>query len=717
MRMINPSESAEKAYLESVKRKLADALEELGGRVRRYAQEIQEQKAYLWEHKADMDHVEKVSARQSAHQMVLSGEMAQAARNRLGKLLPSPYFGRFDFRCEGDQTPPTPVYVGLHAFSDEKAGEHLIFDWRAPIATMFYDYETGAARYESPAGPVVGEILLKRQFRIREGRMFFMLESGISILDDVLQEELSRNSDERMKTIVATIQRDQNAIIRNEAAKVLIIQGVAGSGKTSIALHRIAFLLYRHRDRLTSQDILILSPNKVFADFISNVLPELGEEQIGELGMEELARELVEGKYPFQTFIEQSALLHETRDQGMGRRIEAKASLAFLHQVEAYGAQVEQARFSPVDVEIGGRLVPAGVIAEAFRQRRGRPVTERLRWAAEMVEHRLWVEYRHEVKAKERDRIRASVKKMYRNAALRTLYREFFTWLGRPELFKTARNGALEYADVFPLIYLKLLLDGEPVRRRQVKHLLIDEMQDYTPVQYAVIARLFPCEKTILGDVNQSVNPFSASSAETISQVFRQAEVVKLCKSYRSSYEITQFAQGISPNADLVPVERHGEAPLVLAFQNLQSERDYIGQAIAGFAERSYRTLGIICKTDRQAEQLHRDLQATTPGVHRLTAGSTTFRQGAVICTAHLAKGLEFDQVLVPQATADHYATALDRNLLYVACTRAMHRLIVTHADQRTRFIPEHLFRRKDLPEGSMDAKGILPCQKSTEAA
>jgi DNA helicase-2/ATP-dependent DNA helicase PcrA len=715
--MINPTESAEKAYLETVKQKLAGALEDLGGRVRRYAQEIQEQKAYLWEHKADMDHVEKVSARQSAHQTVLSGEMVQAARNRLGKLIQSPYFGRFDFRREGSAPLPISVYVGLHAFSDEKDGKHLIFDWRAPIATMFYDHETGAARYESPAGPIAGKILLKRQFRIRDGRMDFMLESGISILDDVLQEELSRTSDERMKTIVATIQRDQNAIIRNEVAKVLIIQGVAGSGKTSIALHRIAFLLYRYRERLTSQDILILSPNKIFADFISNVLPELGEEQIGELGMEELARELLEGKYPFQTFIEQSALLLETRDQDMGRRIEAKASLAFFHQLEAYAAQVEQARFSPVDVEIDGRLVPAEFIAEAFRQRRGRPVTERLRWATEMVEHRLWVEYRHEVKAKERAQIRASVKKMYRNAAQRTLYREFFTWLGRPELFKTARNGALEYADVFPLIYLKLCLEGAPMRRRQVKHLLIDEMQDYTPVQYAVIARLFPCEKTILGDVNQSVNPFSASSAETISQVFRQAEVVKLCKSYRSSYEITLFAQGISPDADLIPIERHGEAPLVLAFESPQVERAYIGQAIADYAERGYRTMGIICKTDRQAEQLHRNLQATAPGVHRLTAGSMTFRQGMVVCTAHLAKGLEFDQVLVPQTTEDHYATALDRNLLYVACTRAMHRLIVTHVGTRTRFIPEPLSRRKDPPEGPMEAKETLPRQKSTEAA
>src|SRR5688500_7367869 len=186
---------------------------------------------------------------------------------------------------------------------------------------MFYDFELGPASYETPSGRITGVISLKRQYRIRDGRMEFMIENDVNIHDEVLQKELSKTADDRMKTIVATIQRDQNAVIRNESSPVLIIQGVAGSGKTSIALHRIAFLLYRFRESMTAKDILIISPNKVFADYISNVLPELGEEHIPEMEMDELAQDLLENKFHFQTFFQQVSFLLETHDNGYVERI------------------------------------------------------------------------------------------------------------------------------------------------------------------------------------------------------------------------------------------------------------------------------------------------------------------------------------------------------------------------------------------------------------
>ncbi|HHO48399.1 MAG TPA: hypothetical protein ENN06_08105 [Desulfobacteraceae bacterium] len=247
--MINTTETMERAHLEKVRIKLRATMVQIDSRLRDQAAEIREQKNYLWEQRAEMDHVEKISTRQSIEQTVLAGENVLARKKRLRQLLLSPYFGRFDFIRDG-QAQPIAVYVGIHTFFDEEQKKHLIYDWRAPIATMFYDYETGEARYESPSGVISGRIELKRQFRIRDGRMEFMLESSLNILDDVLQEELSRAADDRMKNIVATIQRDQNAIIRNEDAHALIIQGVAGSGKTSIALHRIAFLLYRCQGHL-----------------------------------------------------------------------------------------------------------------------------------------------------------------------------------------------------------------------------------------------------------------------------------------------------------------------------------------------------------------------------------------------------------------------------------------------------------------------------------
>lgn len=684
--MQHSTESDEKAYLEQVKHKLNEALERIDGRVRRYATDIKEQKTYLTEHRAAMDHVEKVSARDSVQQAMRTAETVVATRRRIQKLIRSPYFGRIDFRRHGEGD-PLPVYVGTHAFSDEAAKEHLVFDWRAPVSTMFYDYELGEAHYESPAGRVSGEITLKRQYRIRDGHMEFMLEGGLSIMDDILQQELSRTSDDRMKNIVATIQRDQNAIIRNEDAKVLVIQGVAGSGKTSIALHRIAFLLYRFRESLTSKDILIISPNKVFSDFISNVLPELGEEQIAELEMETLARELLDHKYTFQTALEQSTALIENGDDALRRRIGEKSSVEFLRKLDEYAAHVLNSRFRAGDVRIGGHLVPADFIQRMFKKRQDMPLAGQLRWVAECVEHELNVRRHYEITTAERAGLKSQIKKFSRDPALRTLYREFFKWLGKPELFKPGRNSSLEYADVFPMIYLGIKLKGLAGRDHGIKHLVIDEMQDYAPVQYAVIAKLFRCDKTILGDENQAVNAFTSSTSEMISSVFRHAECVRLCKSYRSSCEITRFALGISPNSELVAIERHGPRPVVSACGDGMEETRRIRQAIEEFRKGGQHTMGIICKTQKQAEQLHKAVCEDISDVHLLTARSAAFVQGVVVCSVHLSKGLEFDEVVVSNASDSNYSTDLDWNLLYVACTRAMHNLLVTHAGARTRFI------------------------------
>jgi DNA helicase II / ATP-dependent DNA helicase PcrA len=679
-------ESAERNRLEQVRQKLFLAVARVDAALRDHAARIQEQKTYLWEHRADMDHVEKIATRQFVEQRSRAGEHDLARKNRLLKLLLAPYFGRFDFIREG-QAQPLPIYVGIHAFFDEESEKNLIYDWRAPIATMFYDYETGPARYRAPSGEIAGRISLKRQFRIRDGRLEFMLETTVNILDDVLQEELSRAADDRMKNIVATIQRDQNAIIRNEDAHELIIQGVAGSGKTSIALHRIAFLLYRFKDTLTSRDILIISPNQVFADYISNVLPELGEENIAETRMETLAAELLEHKFRFQTFFEQAARLLEKNDEELQHRIQAKASLEFLKKLDEYAVHLEQTSIQAEELQVNRHPVPAGFIEECFRKHRAVPAAARVRRVAGDIEHRLGIHEHYELTPGEKKELRVALGKMLKSATLRAAYKDFFVWLGQPDLFKPAKGGVLEYSDVFPLIYLKIRLEGLKPVRSEVKHLLIDEMQDYTPVQYAVLAKLFPCRKTILGDAGQSVNPFSSSTAEQISRVFRRAECVKLCKSYRSTWEITRFAQRISPNPDLVAIERHGEEPKVLGFKSRGEEVARIRQLIAEFAASGHRTLGIICKTQGQAENLHQAIADEGPGVHLLTSQSTGFAKGVVICTVHLAKGLEFDQVIVPEATEGNYATGMDRNLLYIACTRAMHRLTLTFAGRRTRFV------------------------------
>jgi DNA helicase-2/ATP-dependent DNA helicase PcrA len=245
-------------------------------------------------------------------------------------------------------------------------------------------------------------------------------------------------------------------------------------------------------------------------------------------------------------------------------------------------------------------------------------------------------------------------------------------------------SNVLEYTDVFPLIYCKIRLVGMR-QYQEVKHLVVDEMQDYTPIQYAVLARLFPCKKTILGDASQTVNPHSASTAGEIHRVFPQADVVMLFKSYRSTCEITRFTQGISANPDLVAVERHGPEPEVKGYQRSVEEEEEIVQLVTRFRSSGYQSMAIICKTPSQAKSMSKILHA--PDVYLLTEESTSFRRGVVITTVPLAKGLEFDEVVVPFASADHYQTDLDKSLLYIACTRALHQLTLTFTKERSRFL------------------------------
>jgi DNA helicase-2/ATP-dependent DNA helicase PcrA len=680
---MNVTEQEERAYLEEIKEKLTLAIKRGDEAVKQFSSELRQTKQYIHEHQSSMDDADMVAADQSINRMAFTGEAAVARKRKLLKLGQSPYFGRLDFTPQGKAK--TPVYIGVYSFLDEQARQNLIYDWRAPISSLFYDYELGDAAYDTPSGTIQGLIDRKRQYKIRDGQLEFMLENDVNIHDDVLQRELAKSSDDKMKNIVATIQRDQNAVIRNETASVMVIQGVAGSGKTSIALHRIAFLLYRYRDSISAKDILIISPNKVFADYISNVLPELGEEHIPELGMDELAADLLTNQYTFQTFFEQVAALLENPDPAFIERIQFKSSGEFLRQLNQYLLHVENNYVTGSELRLGRLLVPLPFIQERFKAYHRVPLLKRFPLVTQDVRTYVRDATQRKLTGQEKSIIGEAIPRMFRFHQVLDLYQDFYRWLGRPELFRyDPQRRHLEYADVFAFLYLRLRLEGLSAYEH-VKHLVVDEMQDYTPVQYAVLARLFACRKTILGDVSQTVNPYSASSAETIERVFPQAEIVKLNRSYRSTVEITNFAQRLVPNPDLIALERHGPAPAVTRFESQEAERQAIQALVAAFGSGGHQSLGIICKTLRQATELHQALQALS--VQLLTAESTTFKEGIIITTAHLAKGLEFDEVIVPFADARTYKTEVDKGMLYIACTRAMHQLTLTYTQVITPFL------------------------------
>ncbi|MDX8140486.1 MULTISPECIES: HelD family protein [Lentzea] len=660
-------------------------LDLLNNSIDKSARTIKDQKEHMWAYWRDMDSAEKAGFRTEINMSVLQGEHAVLRRQRIERLLESPYFGRVDFRRVEDAT-TRAYYIGVHNLSAPDTQDVVVHDWRAPVSSLYYDFESGDASFAAPKGIVHGEITGKRQYKIQGGRLEYMFESALNIGDDVLQRELGRSADDKMKNIVATIQREQNAVIRNETANVLILQGVAGSGKTSIALHRVAFLLYRFKDTLSSDNVMILSPNRVFGDYIANVLPELGEEQVKEIHFDKIAERFLAKVTAYETFSEQVVKLLDHADEASAERMRYKATPEFVARLDAWITSRTDEEFEAADIELKGTRLTAEWVADMFHESPGLPVFTRLDRVANSAVHLL----KHKVvdkggkwAAADTANIRKQVGSMFPYKDAYAVYKAFYDDADRKGLFKPLGRKRIEYADVFPLIYT-MIRTARQDTYGHIRHLLIDEMQDYMPVQYAVVRELFSCKMTILGDANQSVNPFSSSSLPTIRSMFPEADCLELCKSYRSTTEITEFAQKISRNDKLVPIERHGPPPQVIACADQAAQ---ILKLINEHESSDHRSLGIICKTVDQAEKLYGALSEDGVELTFIDYDSTAFAGGIIITSAHIAKGLEFDEVIVPGVDDTNYATEMDKCMLYIACTRAMHHLHLTHEGSASRFL------------------------------
>ncbi|WP_072815697.1 HelD family protein [Rhodococcus zopfii] len=673
-------EAHERRYLTEVRQRLNLELERLTDSIDKSTQTIQERKEHLWENRRDMDFAEKADFRTAVDISVALGQRAMVTRERLRRLLDSPYFGRVDFYARGD-VGTRPYYIGVHNFMVPETQEILIHDWRAPVSGLYYDFETGAAFFDAPAGAVEGEITGKRQYKIQRGHLEYMFDSSLNIGDDVLQRELGRSTDTKMKNIVATIQREQNAVIRNETAQVLILQGVAGSGKTSIALHRVAFLLYRFKDSISSDNVMILSPNKVFGDYIANVLPELGEEQIAEIDFGTIAARFLAKVTDFETFSDQVTALLDGVDDAATERMRYKATPAFVADLDEWIASRTREDFTPAEVSRKYRRLPAEWVAGIFDELPTLPIFARLDRVANMAVHQLKQTVREgggTWTAADATSVRKQVRAMFAYKDAFAMYTAFYRDPARRKMFTPLGRRKIEYADVFPLIYTMIGTDHQDYYGH-IRHLIVDEMQDYTPIQYAVLRTLFPCKMTILGDANQSVNPFSSSSLPIIRSIFPEADCLELCKSYRSTGEITEFAQNISRNDKLEPVARSGPAPQIIACPDRQDEHTEILSLIEQHRRSAHHSLGIVSKTVAHAEALHHGLSQAGVELTLLDYDSTALTDGIVVTSAHLAKGLEFDTVIVPHVDEENYATEMDRRMLYIACTRAMHELYLTH--------------------------------------
>ncbi len=659
--------------LSYVQTKLRGAIAQAEKTVKKYVVAYRDNKKYVSDSKGELDPQEIFENERMQKEIDSRGAFAAENLRRLERLWNSPYFARIDFREESKNVSER-FYIGSYAFMRDD--ELLISDWRSPVAGMFYDCEVGPAGYVSPDGPVEGTLTRKRQFKFINGVMEYALETSDNIRDDILSLELSRTSDEKMKSIIATIQKEQNAVIRNEKSGTIIIQGVAGSGKTSIALHRIAYLLYRYKKDLTAKNVAIVSPNKAFGEYISGVLPELGEEPIYELGFGEIASAQLGGKLRFSP--EKDPL--EEKDPRCAERSRFKSTYAFLERMDAYLAGMPERVFSPADLRLGEFVINRDYIENRYASYRRHPVLVRLKMIAADIRERLELSCGP---GEPLPPVGAVFKKLTGMLKIKTalaLYEDFYASSDFSDMFVTEGKSRLEWDDVFPYLYFKAAFEGLKVGGK-IRHLVIDEMQDYTPAQYAVMNILFPCRKTILGDFGQTINPNHENTLADLRALYPDSEFVELNKSYRSTYEIIMFAKKIQNVAALEPAPRHGDEPELIRCGSRDEEFSRITEKIDAFRKSGNASLGIIVKTNAEAKALYAELSRSRE-VAQISPEHPVFRNGVSVASIRMSKGLEFDEVVIPFANAQNYGSESDRGLLYIAVTRAMHRLALTYTGE-----------------------------------
>lgn len=704
-------EAEEQAHLDEVLGAVRAAVDRARGLAERTEASHREAGAQLAASRGELAPEEAHLSAYELNRMDAQAALAHRSRGRLEKLLDSPYFARVDFvegeegasssagSAEGETAAARQItYLGRFALTWEN--QALISDWRSPVAALFYDFEPGPAAFEAPAGRREGTLALKRQISIEEGQLRYAVDSSSSVRDEVLATVLGRTSDAKMHDIVSSIQREQNAVIRDEAPGTLIIQGVAGSGKTSIALHRVAYLLYRQKERLTSQSVAILSPSRVFSDYISGVLPELGEEPVRQWSLHDLAALLLEGI----TKVALPVSVADEADPVRAARAAAKGTEAFAASLTAWldaqlgkkgagdGKVAASELFEPRDLAVGGDVAEASWLAERFAAYAPVPFDERLDLIAgdalELAHGKTFGRYAHTMPT--RRELRGRLLRMMRAKNPLALYKRFLADTGQSALFKAPAKGVVEWEDAFPVVLCALAFAGPDgfAPTSAVRHLVIDEMQDLTPVQHEAVARLFRCDRTILGDVNQLVDGRAVSAPEAVAAHYPGARVVRLMTSYRSTCEITELAARVMPVAGLVAVQRHGEPVRFARCGDTVGVLAAVGEAIERWRASGRRTLGVIAKSDFLAAR-YAELIAHDHELVLLTDETDAYPGGIVVSSVRLAKGLEFDEAVLLDADGRQYATEADRNLLYVAVTRAMHVLTVLYRDEPSPLLGE----------------------------
>ncbi|MCT7734287.1 RNA polymerase recycling motor HelD [Lactobacillus iners] len=664
----------------------------------------------------------------------------------LQRLNKRPYFARIDFQEQNEK--PETIYIGLGSFAD-KNDQFLIYDWRAPISSIYYDGKLGSVTYYAPDGEQEVLMTKKRQFSIKDGQIINMFDTNESIGDQMLINVLNEKSSTQMKSIVTTIQREQNKIIRNTTADLLFVQGSAGSGKTSAILQRIAYLLYRYRGNLVSSDVIMFSPNQLFNDYVKNVLPEMGEQNMVQMTY----RQFVSRRVPA---FKVESLFDQFEDQNKNPKIaKLKDSLEFFEAINHYSKHLIKHGVVFKNIYFKDKEKPffdkdyIKDIYYSFNENynlRNRIEATREKLVARLNESisaeakKAWVaKYLESISKEELNKLydrpdqefassteeeRFLSKKIVINSLKQVLRKvnanSFFNiraqylaflraipkmidlqqygisekeWYDHIELVKqNFVRKQIKITDISSYLYLYDVITGRRVNY-EMRYAFIDEIQDYTPFQLAYLKYNFPRAKfTMLGDLNQAIftKDDSLTLLDKVKQLFisEKIELIKLTKSYRSTKQITDFTKQILKSGELIEAfDRNGAKPTIWHCDNASAVQKINDILIANNQEKL--TTAIITKTLEEARDLTTKLKSESIKVTLIATANQRLVPGVLVIPSYLAKGLEFDAVIAWQVNNNNYHKDDERQLLYTITSRAMYKLDLIYTGELSDLLRE----------------------------
>ena len=653
--------------LDIIRRKIS----ELGAELYEEEEKQLEFKKFLWESHTDMDPTE-MKTMMSNNDVEISIIMKRGEYfQKLFKIQNKPYFASIIFTDDKEKRKET-IYIGITHVEENL--EYYVHDWRSPICNLYYDYETGPSQYIAPEGTIKGIINRKRQYIIENAKLINIFDNSINIDDELLQKVLAKDTDEKMKNIVNTIQKEQNQVIRNTKDKNLIVEGIAGSGKTSVALHRVAFLLYKI-ENLTTEDILIFSPNKIFTQYISNVLPELGEKNTKETSYHEYLMHYLKEFKEIETFTHFIEKYYQDKTIPY-ELICYKQSDNITKDIDNYLEEyINNTHFTKDLINRDYEITKEELNQLLHIRYKHFPFFKRIDTIATKLCDKFY--YGKMTKKKSLYKVlldSLNIEKNYIN-----IYNNFYQ--SKYSKIKTNQKmiinkKQINYEDATLLIYIKFYLD-EIDYNTSIKQIVIDEAQDYTKTEYLIIKKLFRnANYTILGDVNQTINPYyKYQSLNSITTIFNNSKYIELLKTYRSSPEIIEYTNKILNLNHISAIRRHNKKEVIERTITNNLNKSLI-EDIKNLSK-EYKSVAIITKSTIERDYIYSQIRDKIQ-INKMEDTTQEFKRNLVILPSYLAKGLEFDAVIV-YTTKEYPYEEHEKYLFYVACTRCQHQLIIYH--------------------------------------